>query len=244
MIASTHVCTIRAIRYTVRTFIAIVIIFLFTPFNAFGHDVSEAKSQVWKVGKKRWTVAEEYRYSKWVERNITEDFFVRHEIPVDCADVAYAVRWIYARIAHVPAAATTVDNTLIGHWSQDWQHLPTHSQWYKDRRFRAALLTVLGKTWTGTVPADTYPTRIAPDSISAGTVFLLPESHAGIIGNVILDGSTAHPLQTWEASTPPRIKKLYSKNFSSTNPDSLIRSGLLKFRWPVKQVGSWRFLPV
>jgi len=36
------------------------------------------------------------------------------QIPVDCADVPYATRWIYARIAHLPAAATTRDGKLIG----------------------------------------------------------------------------------------------------------------------------------
>ena len=95
------------------------------------------------MGDRRWTVEEEIRYGKWVEKNITEDFFIRYKIPIDCADVPYAVRWIYARIAHLPAAATTKDGKLIGHWSTEWGKLPTHPEWHKDIRFRKALLHML-----------------------------------------------------------------------------------------------------
>jgi hypothetical protein len=51
-----------------------------------------------------------------VEKNITEDFFIRYKIPIDCADVPCAARWIYARIAHLPAAASTKEGKLIGKW--------------------------------------------------------------------------------------------------------------------------------
>ncbi len=94
---------------------------------------------------------------KWIEENLTEDFFIRHKIPVDCADVPYAVRWIYARIAGLPAGVTTKDGQFIGHWSTNWRHLPTHSEWYKDLRFRRALLHMLSETTTRTLPLDTYP---------------------------------------------------------------------------------------
>ncbi len=103
------------------------------------HDqVRESKDQVWEVGDRRWTVEEERRFEKWVEETITEDFFIRYQIPTDCADAVYAIRWIYARIAHLPAAATTREGRWIGHWSTDWKHLPTHPEWHMDERFRAA----------------------------------------------------------------------------------------------------------
>jgi hypothetical protein len=75
--------------------------------------------------------------------------FIRYKIPTDCADAVYAIRWIYARIAHLPAAATTKDGRRIGHWSTDWKHLPTHPEWHMDERFRAALLYLFPRTWTG-----------------------------------------------------------------------------------------------
>ncbi|HYA13070.1 MAG TPA: hypothetical protein VEF33_01900 [Syntrophales bacterium] len=211
---------------------------------AFCHVSHESDSQVWKVGQRRWTIQEEYNYGKWVETNVTEDFFIRYKIPVDCADVPYAIRWIYARISHLPAAATTVGNRLIGHWSRDWKHLPTNATWHKDRRFRAALIAMLSTTSTRTLPSDTYPIRISADSVTAGTVFLMTEAHSGIVSHIVMDGSTTHPVQTFEASLPTRIQKLHLRNLILPDPDPVQLSGLLKFRWPIETGNQWSYLPV
>jgi hypothetical protein len=210
----------------------------------FSQTLNESPDQVWEVGDRRWTFEEEHRFEKWVDETITEDFFIRYKIPTDCADAVYAIRWIYARIAHLPAAATTTDGKWIGHWSTDWKHLPTHSEWHRDERFRAALLYLFPKTWTGTLPLDTYPIRISPDSVTPGTIFLVTESHAGIIGHVFLDGSHAHPLQTWESALPMKVQKLNLGYFFSARPESKASSGLVKFRWPVSENGAWKYLPI
>ncbi len=225
--------------------IFIVFLLILLPVPSFGEEqVKESPYQIWRVEDRRWTVEEEYKYSQWVETNITEDFFIRYKIPIDCADVPYAIRWIYARIAHLPVAATTKDGKLIGHWSMDWKHLLTHSEWHKDLRFRAALRHILSETTTRTLPLDTYPIQITPDSVTPGTVFFITESHSGIIGRVILDGSYVHPLQTWEATSPVKIQNISGRDFLATRPESTIYSGLVKFRWPVIQNGQWRYLPV
>ncbi len=204
----------------------------------------QSHDQVWEVGDRRWTVEEERRFEKWVDETMTEDFFIHYRIPTDCADAVYAIRWIYARIAHLPAAVTTTDGKLVGHWSTDWKDLPTHPEWDRDERFRAALLHLLKKTWTGTLPFDTYPVRISPESVTPGTLFLVTESHAGIIAHVFLDGSQAHPLQTWESALPVKVQKLSLGYFFSVKPESKARSGLLKFRWPISENGEWKYLPV
>ena len=174
---------------------------------------------------------------------MTEDFFIRYKIPVDCADVPYAIRWIYSRIARLPTAATTKDGKWVGHWSTEWNHLPTHSEWHKDLRFLTALLHVLTETTTRTLPLDTYPIRIDPQSATPGTVFFVTESHSGVIGHVSLDGSQAHLLQTWESTLPVKIQKLSARNFLSPRPESTTHSGLVKFRWPVLENGKWQYLP-
>jgi len=207
-------------------------------------DFHESSSQVWKVGQGRWTIQEEYNYGKWLEANITEEFFIRHKIRVDCADVPYAIRWIYARINHLPAAARTVNNRLIGHWSKDWARFPTNTAWDKDRRFRAALMAMLSSTSTGSLPSDTYPIRVATDSVTPGTVFLLAEDHAGIVSHIVMDGSTTHPVQTFEAGSPARLQRLKLRNFISPNLGDDHISGLLKFRWPIKTGNQWHYLPV
>jgi len=206
-------------------------------------SMSESPDQVWEVGDRRWTIKEERQFEKWVEENITEDFFIRYRIPTDCADAVYAIRWIYARINHLPAAATKKDGKLIGHWSTDWKHLPTHPEWHQDERFRAALFYLFPKTWTGTLPFDTYPIRISPDSVTPGTIFLLTESHTGVIGHVYLDGSHVHPLQTWESALPVKVQKLSSRYFFMGRPESKAGSGLVRFRWPVLENGEWKYLP-
>lgn len=148
------------IMFSFRLIIIFVAAYFALATSAFGDNSQEPDSQVWKVGERRWTVQEEENYGKWIETNVTEDFFMYHKIPVDCADVPYAIRWIYARIAHLPAAATTGNNRLMGHWSGDFAHLPTGPTWDKDRRFRAALLHMLSTTSTRSLASDTYPTRI------------------------------------------------------------------------------------
>ena len=210
---------------------------------ASGESFKESSLQVWMVGERRWTIEEEDRYAQWVEANLTEDFFIRHKIPVDCADVPYAVRWIYARIARLPVAATTKDHKLIGHWSTQWGNLPTHKEWHKDQRFRRALLYILSETTTRTLPLDTYPIFIAPESVTPGTAFFITESHSGIVARIIMDGSHVHPVQTWEASYPAKIQKLNQRNFLSSRPESTTYSGLVKFRWPIFENGRWSYLP-
>jgi len=222
----------------------ILLLFIFLSTPSFSQTTPESPHQVWTVGDRRWSVQEEIRFAKWVEENITEDFFIRHRIPVDCADVPYAIRWIYARIFHLPSAATTKDLKMIGHWTTQWGRLPTHSEWHQDRRFRKALLHMLTETTTRTLPLDTYPIRIVPDAVIPGTPFFVTESHSGVVGSVVLDGSHVHPLQTWEATVPAKVQKLNQRNFFTPRPESTIYSGLVKFRWPVLQNGQWGYLPV
>jgi hypothetical protein len=204
----------------------------------------ESPDQVWQVGGRRWTLEEEQGFARWVEETMAEDFFIRYRIPTDCADAVYAIRWIYARMVHLPAAATTKEGRLVGHWSTDWKHLPTDPEWDKDERFLAALFYLFPRTWTGTLSLDTYPVRISPDSITPGTLFLVTESHTGIVGHVSRDGSHAHPLQTWESALPVRIQKLTLRYFFSGRPERKAGSGLVKFRWPVLDSGEWQYLPV
>lgn len=206
-------------------------------------SMGESLGQVWQVGSRRWDIAEEQRFAAWVEDTITEDFFLRHNIAIDCADVPYAIRWIYARIAHLPVASTLGDGTFWGHWSTAFAHLPTHRHWYRDQRFRAALLHVLAATTTKTLPADTYPIRIAPDSVLAGTVSIVPEGHAGMVGHIVLDGSMFSPVQTWEATVPRKVRKLQQRSYFSPWPDAEAGSGLVRFRWPVFTDSRWRYLP-
>ncbi|MBW2056676.1 MAG: hypothetical protein JRH07_07375 [Deltaproteobacteria bacterium] len=200
-----------------------------------------ARAEVWHATQ-QWTMEEELRYGAWISEYVDENFFINHRIPVDCADVPYGLRWIYSRIRRLPAAATGKYGRFIGNWSSDWDRLPSHSRWDKDPRFRAALAAVLSLTTTESIPNDTYPIRVVPAYVTPGTVFLSTEAHTGVIARVVLDGSTIHPLQTWEASLPVKIQKLKLRDFLMHSPNAANQSGLLKFRWLEKVDGSWRYL--
>ncbi|SHO43602.1 hypothetical protein [Desulfopila aestuarii] len=205
--------------------------------------IGESAGQVWQVGAKRWSVAEENHFAQWVEASINEDFFIRHNIAIDCADVPYAVRWIYARIAHLPAAVTTEDGLLFGNWSTAFSYLPTAKEWYRDRRFRQSLLHILELTSTKTLPQDTYPIRISAGSLTAGAIFL-HDGHAGIIGRIVTDGSTYSPVQTWEATLPRKITQLRQRNYFGTDIEHEQGTGLLRFRWPQFNSGRWLYFAV
>jgi hypothetical protein len=162
-----------------RSFILLVCCVFCWVGEALAKTMGESAAQVWQVGARRWNITEEQRFASWVEKTVTEDFFIRYDIPADCADVPYAIRWIYARILHLPAAASNEDGHIFGHWSTAWGYLPTNQEWFRDQRFRMALLSMLMETSTKTVSADTCPIRIAPVSVLAGTVFI-GDGHAGM----------------------------------------------------------------
>ena len=203
---------------------------------------ADPSDQVWQVGSRRWSILEEQRFANWVESTVTEDYFIDHNIPIDCADVPYAIRWIYARIAHLPAAATMPDGHLVGHWSTAWKNFPTDPEWFQDKRFRMSLLHILNSTSTRTLPADTYPIRITQNSVMAGVVFI-GYSHAGLIGHIVLDGSTYSPVQTWEATLPRKIRKLRQNNYFAARAVLNSGPGLMRFRWPIPSGNKWKYLP-
>lgn len=222
--------------------VVLTLIWLFLTEDAATQTLRESPGQVWQVGDRRWDSSQEQRFAEWVEKTVNEDFFIRHNIAVDCADVPYAIRWIYARIAHLPAAVTTGDGQLLGHWSTAWENVPSAQEWYRDRRFRQSLQAVLRKTSTRTLPLDTYPIAVSARSLAAGAVFL-GEGHSGIIGRIVLDGSTSSPVQTWEATLPRKVTQLRQRNYLAALVDKDAGNGLVRFRWPVIDGGHWQYLP-
>jgi hypothetical protein len=79
--------------------------------------------------------------------------------------------------------------------------------------------------------------------VTAGTVFLIAEAHTGIVRHLVMDGSTVHPVQTIEATSPRRIQKLNHGNFFAPAPNAQRYSGLVRFRWAVEKDGAWQYLP-
>jgi hypothetical protein len=203
---------------------------------------TEAASQViWKATN-AWDLSWEKKYSQWVADNFDEDFFVRYNLETDCADVAYSIRWIFARINALPMGATLAGTqTLVTHETMkaEWLKLPTHPDWTKDRRFLTALNWLMNNVYTRTLYVDAYPLKIDAESIQPGTINLLG-SHTEIIPKMDL---RAIPIRLLSSTTPRQVRKLSGHIFITPDAVKEALGGFLQFRWLKKEGNLWRLIP-
>jgi hypothetical protein len=87
----------------------ILFLVLLSSIPCLSQTLNESPDQIWEAGDRRWTVEEEYRFGKWVNEDIEENFFIHHKISTDCADAVYAIRWIYARWEKVGTLVTILN---------------------------------------------------------------------------------------------------------------------------------------
>ena len=136
-----------------------------------GRDYFVGAGGIWPVTQ-RWSPQWEEVYSKWVEESLTPDFFVKAGFATACSDVEYALRWIFARNNGLPAA----NRLMTGEWFTSrslrdaWRRLPTAPEWYKDRRFMAALTYLTHHTFTHTLWNDSYPIALEKRRFSSGSI--------------------------------------------------------------------------
>jgi hypothetical protein len=199
-----------------------------------------AGAALWRA-ERAWSEAEEARFAEWVETQVGEDLFLRPDIPHDCADLPYGLRWIYARERRLPVAATPVEGPLFGHWSPQFGPV-SKGPWKRDANFLAALRFLFGTTGTKTIPADTYPVALDREHLRAGVLYHA-EHHASVIARVALDGSEPHPLVTWESTLPPAVRRLRPGVFSGSAPE-WEGHGLRRFRWVEWNGRSWAYVPL
>src|SRR5690606_35596975 len=63
-----------------------------SPENAITPRRNRAVTLVWDVTN-QWNAEWEARFTEWVRQNLDENFYVKYQIPTDCADVAFSIRW-------------------------------------------------------------------------------------------------------------------------------------------------------
>ena len=199
-----------------------------------------AGAALWKA-ERTWDEAEEAAYGEWIEKNVDADFFVRAKLAHDCADILYGLRWIYARERRLPVAATDKDGTVVGHWSSIFAPAG-RGDWKRDANFLHALRVVFGMTGTRTLPVDTYPVAVDREHVHAGAVYRA-ESHAFVVGRVVLDGTEPHPLVTWESTLPPAVRPLREGVFAPSAPVLGSGDGLRRFYWVEHTEKGWRLAP-
>lgn len=185
-----------------------------------------------------WSWDWEKKYGEWLKQNMNADFFKKHQVATDCADVAYAARWIFARIHGLPVAnRLSGSSTLLTNQSlrPEWKNLPTAKNWYEDKRFRAALNYLLNMTYTHTLMRDSYPIAINADNFLAGAHFLnLHErsGHTQLVHRVDLGEGALIPFLIVQSTVPRKVREVNESLFWGTEPVQKNMSGFLRILWP------------
>lgn len=202
-----------------------------------------AQGEVW-TATHAWSEDWETRYAAWIAAEVHEGLLEPIGLPVDCADLLYVVRAIFAREHHLPFRATRRDGgPALGHWTDRWDHLPQAGPWQQDRRLRAFLAEVCRNVSTRTLPADTYPVAITPWTVQPGLMVYenLVGRHAVLVAEVAPERFL--PVVFFESSVPPtvRFKKAAALSIMIYNPAHVAweHSGVVRWRWPIRRGVTW-----
>lgn len=201
---------------------------------------SPVAAEIWRATE-TWSWAWEEKYAEWIRQDVNKDFFVKYQIKTDCADVAVALRWIFARIHKLPMVNRTSSGPWFSHRSMKpaWASLPTHQEWHKDRRFRAALDYLLDHVFTHSLWADSYPIAINPQSLLPGVHHLgLADTsgHTQLVSRVGT-GPADVPIVTLNSTVPREVRELMEFIFMVPMADPS-NSALQRIRWPKFSGGS------
>lgn len=137
-----------------------------------------SEAAVW-TAENSWSKDWEDRYAHWVKTNWDPNFFARPNTPytgleLDCADVVYSMRVIFAYEHKLPFAMKdpTGGKKLLTNEMSRWDQLP------QEKRIRQFLLFVYGIGSTQSLPQDTFPVAVNRDSVRSGALILTDrESH-------------------------------------------------------------------
>ncbi len=202
---------------------------------------------LWK-SEHSWDWSWELKYAEWLKTVGTADYLKDHNVATDCADVAYAYRWIFARIHKLEMASRLPGSNIIfsnESMQRSWRNLPTHEEWHKDRRFMAGLNYLLNMTYTHSLMADSYPIAINQEAFLAGTHFLnlgTQSGHTQLMVEVVTSGNQL-PVYLVQSTVPRELRTLDRSPLAWIfQPNSPKTMGFLKIRWPKKQNQSWSFV--
>lgn len=185
-----------------------------------------------------WNWEWEKRYADWIATEVDAQFFKKHDLATDCADVLYALRWIFARIHKLEMASRLAGSgDFLTHRSarSSWASLPTHEDWSKDRRFRAALDYLLDNTFTHSLMTDSYPIKISREAVTEGVYHLdifRETGHTQILHRLDSRGQSILPFLIIQSTVPRKVRELSVAGFWYTEQPKPGKGGLLRMRWP------------
>lgn len=205
---------------------------------------TEARNVLW-TAQNEWSWEWEVRYSEWLA-TLTKTYLHDNNIATDCADVAYAYRWIFARMNSLPAGNRLAGSNILftnESMRRSWRNLPTHSDWRQDQRFRAALDYLLDLTYTHSLFRDMYPIAIDPNAFIGGTVHLGlsgQSGHTQVVTQTNYSDDTKMPLEGMMSTVPRAVRVLAETNFTFIGVSKPNETAFLRHRWIEQNNGSWR----
>lgn len=197
--------------------------------------ISLEKKVLWET-RNYWDSNWEIKFSNCIEEDVSENFFLYYNIKTDCADSMIALRWIFSRI-HGLAMASTLEGLgeIFSNESfrQEWKNLPTHSEWYNDELFLAALEYVLLNTYTNSLWKDSYPIKISDQTLVPGVFYLTRTIPRVSTGHTQIIIKTQKKLLTLESTVPRAVRMLYIFDFFPERPKKDVR-GFRAMKWARK----------
>ncbi len=203
-------------------------------------------SDVWQECHS-WDMSWENRYSHWLENEIEPTVLQTAGLKADCADLAYGLRAIFARMNFLPFMASSKEGKRFGHFSKQWDHLPLHENWAQDKRFCTFLNDLfLHIVSTRSLHHDTYPLSLEPKTIKPGVMVYedLIAAHVVIIGRI--EKNSIPPITYYESFVPGYGIFTRSKNIEVQlyGPDTeSFHSGIVAWNWPVKKDDIGKYIP-
>lgn len=197
------------------------------------HLTGLKNDSLWPVTQE-WSWEWELKFSQWVTTELDRNWWVRHNLATDCADVAYSARWIFARNNGLPMANRLGNGQWFTNRSvkPEWKRLPTAPEWHNDKRFLAALNYMLDFVFTHSLWNDSYPIAINSTSLIPGTHHLgLTDTsgHTQLIYKVGLQPDQI-PVLTLNSTIPREVRELSEWLFFGHVEEG--KAGLLRMRWP------------
>lgn len=143
-----------------------------------------AVAQVW-VDENSWSPAWEDRYENWVRSSWQVDMFARKTLPngranpfhglrADCADTVYTMRILFAYENRLPFA---VQDPTNGSRKITNRMTRFNSTQDPDQRVRKFLVAMFNTLSTASLPSDTYPVALNPQSIRPGGLILTTKAN-------------------------------------------------------------------
>jgi len=216
------------------------------PINQTSREGVDSDEVLW-LATNEWSSDWEVEYGKWANQNLNAQFMIDLNLPTDCADVAYTLRWIFAYIHKLPMANRLggsrplfTNETVL----KEWLKYPQDPDWKKDKRFKEALKYILRNTYTHTLMSESYPIAINANKLTSGAYHLALFSttgHTMLVHKV--NEPNLLPITLLYSTVPAKVRELIPSFYQETQTPVLYTNGFYKIRWSKKTNEAWDIIP-